>query len=233
MSAVSSEPSFKIISWNVLADRCVRNHPYVKCSRGERRELQRQILSEYASEGVDFICLQEVDSDFIAEQVLNDDYGVLKTIWSLRSCIFYKLDTWDLLLPEEVVDLVELSAGGFEVLSRNNEGVMALFEQIATGQPLLVCTTHLYWNPEFEFVKLCQAHYLMIRMFSYLMDNCPDDWSYIPIVFCGDLNSQPGSLVHECLTKRRFLPHFEQKTNSWMPFNVIGLTRSGRLDNGC
>ena len=33
----------RVVSWNILADRCLRNHPYASYSPDERRQLQKQV----------------------------------------------------------------------------------------------------------------------------------------------------------------------------------------------
>ena len=207
MSAVSSKPSFKIISWNVLADRCLGNYPYVSYGPGERRELQRKILNEYAADGVDFICLQEVDTGFIAEQVLCGTYKVLNTHRGLASCIFYKVDTWRVVGPKKVVAFNDLAKGTnySHAFDRNNYGVFALFQRKKTGERLVVCNTHLYWDPNYEYVKLCRAHYLMRKLWCFVDGKVGEE---VPVVFCGDLNSMPGSLVHKYLVHGKVPPTF-------------------------
>ena len=207
MTASSSGPFFTIISWNVLADRCLRNHPYVSYAPGERRELQRKILNDYAAKGVDFICLQEVDTGFIAEQVLCGKYVVLNTHWGLASCIFYKIDTWRLVGNKEVIAFNDLARGtdNNHAFRRNNYGVFALFENLANKERLVVCTTHLYWDPNYEYVKLCQAHYLLTELRSFVDVMAGGN---VPVAFCGDLNSKPGGLVHNYLTSHTVPPTF-------------------------
>lgn len=77
----------------------------------------------------------------------------------------------------------------------------------------LVASAHLYWHPGYEYVKLCQAKYLLERihaMATKINDGKNDkptssatigDETQIPVVICGDTNSKPGSIVHQLFAK--------------------------------
>jgi CCR4-NOT transcription complex subunit 6 len=78
------------------------------------------------------------------------------------------------------------------------------------NQPLLVCTAHIHWDPEFCDVKLIQTMMLSHELRSILDDACstfrpghkPDPNS-IQLLLCGDFNSLPDSGVVEYLTSGR------------------------------
>jgi len=66
-----------------------------------------------------------------------------------------------------------------------------------------VVVSHLYWNPAYEYVKLCQTHYIAIRAkaFSKHPPNCiVVEEEEVPIIWCGDFNSKPEGSVHRYLT---------------------------------
>ncbi|KAL7467593.1 hypothetical protein ACHAXS_007838 [Conticribra weissflogii] len=77
----------------------------------------------------------------------------------------------------------------------------------------LVASAHLYWHPGYEYVKLCQAKYLLDRIHAMAtrtiggMDDKSISYAStgnetkIPVVICGDTNSKPGSIVHQLFTK--------------------------------
>ncbi len=52
----------------------------------------------------------------------------------------------------------------------------------------------MFWHPAFEYVKICQAHYILTRARKF----CKNDE---PFLFAGDLNSQPGGATHSYLTR--------------------------------
>ena len=62
--------------------------------------------------------------------------------------------------------------------------------------PLVVCTAHIHWDPEFCDVKLIQSM-MLVQELSLIVDQTSQDWniipSAVPIISCGDLNSLPES----------------------------------------
>ncbi|KAL3801528.1 hypothetical protein HJC23_000966 [Cyclotella cryptica] len=65
-------------------------------------------------------------------------------------------------------------------------------------QSVIVASAHLYWHPGYEYVKLCQSKYLLDR--AYAMASREANGQRIPTVICGDMNSKPGSIVHQFFT---------------------------------
>uniref|UniRef100_A0A914CJR2 poly(A)-specific ribonuclease n=1 Tax=Acrobeloides nanus TaxID=290746 RepID=A0A914CJR2_9BILA len=72
------------------------------------------------------------------------------------------------------------------------------------GTPLIVCTAHIHWDPEFCDVKLIQS-----MMLAHELNKIVEDVSekhriqpqQTPVLICGDLNSLPDSGVFEYLSK--------------------------------
>jgi mRNA deadenylase 3'-5' endonuclease subunit Ccr4 len=87
---------------------------------------------------------------------------------------------------------------------RRNCAILAQLENIWTSgtdkQSILVASVHLYWHPGYEYVKLCQAKYLMDRAHAMSLRNSGQG-ERIPTVICGDMNSKPGSIVHQYFVK--------------------------------
>ena len=79
------------------------------------------------------------------------------------------------------------------LLRRNGAVVVRLEHRRFTSIRIVVANSHLFWNPDFDYVKLCQAHYAVERTNTFANGD--------PIIFCGDLNSRPGGPVHEYLTR--------------------------------
>lgn len=208
----------KVVSWNILADRCAHYRPYAKFpgSRSERYRLLERELKHFQDADTDFICLQEVDVK-VARQTLRGGYERLKTPTGCGSagertdacCIFYKKKDW-ILVEEEICDMDLLATKGLSESSpyrhpmnftpfqkcfrRNNYGIIARFENLTSGEQVVVSNTHLYWDPDYEFVKFCQTMYLLYKIKGFIgSEECA-------IVFCGDLNSLPSSAVHILLT---------------------------------
>lgn len=56
--------------------------------------------------------------------------------------------------------------------------------------------SHLFWHPGFEYVKVCQAHYVVTRAKKFCKIG-------EPFLFAGDFNSRPGGATHSYLTQHR------------------------------
>jgi len=90
-----------------------------------------------------------------------------------------------------------------------NSSVMPNKNQIS--QPVLVCTAHVHWDPEFCDVKLIQTIMLMSEVKAIIPKILEEarvsrpsmkiDAQNIHLLLCGDLNSLPESGVIEFLTK--------------------------------
>lgn len=65
--------------------------------------------------------------------------------------------------------------------------------EVATKNLVLV-NTHLYWHPGYEYVKLSQTHYLMLRVKEFMNNNAQREC--IPLI-CGDMNSKVNSAVYK------------------------------------
>jgi len=89
---------------------------------------------------------------------------------------------------------------GFTVsFLRRNMGIMVkLRHRMDPSKIIVVANAHLFWNPLYDYVKLCQAHYLVKRC-----KNFAGDEENYPVILCGDLNSKPYGPVHTYLTQGR------------------------------
>ncbi|XP_076317738.1 CCR4-NOT transcription complex subunit 6-like isoform X2 [Tachypleus tridentatus] len=144
--------------------------------------------------------------------------------------IFFRSDKFSL-IKDHLVEFNQLAMANAEgsddmlnrVQTKDNIGLTALlqtregaFENGAADasqihQPLLVCTAHLHWDPEFSDVKIIQTMMLMNELQSIVEEasqsfypGCQrSDANNIPLLLCGDFNSLPGSGVVEFLSLGR------------------------------
>ncbi|CAM9336772.1 unnamed protein product [Chrysoparadoxa australica] len=87
-------------------------------------------------------------------------------------------------------------------LSKDNIAQVAVLESLqrprssrgSTPYQICVSNTHLYSNPEFPDVKLWQCHTLLQELEHYVTPR------NLPLMACGDYNSEPGSAVYELLS---------------------------------
>ncbi|BGO93945.1 hypothetical protein NBRC10512_007008 [Rhodotorula toruloides] len=106
------------------------------------------------------------------------------------------------------------------VMTKDNIAVVTLLEHRASGARLMVANAHIHWDPEFRDVKLVQVAMLMEELnkiasdFSRLparmnlgegYDKAPHyaSGNKIPLIVCGDFNSEPSSGVYEFLNAGR------------------------------
>ncbi|CAI4228362.1 unnamed protein product [Auanema sp. JU1783] len=72
------------------------------------------------------------------------------------------------------------------------------------GSPLVVCTAHIHWDPEFCDVKLVQTMMLAHELYK-LVEEVAEQFhitpQQTPVLICGDLNSLPESGVFEFLSR--------------------------------
>jgi mRNA deadenylase 3'-5' endonuclease subunit Ccr4 len=126
---------------------------------------------------------------------------------------------------------------------RRNYAIMAHLKSIDDKtQSFIVASVHLYWNPGFEYVKLCQAKYLLDRVAEFasiktmngdsaeLRSEAPNVM-LLPTIICGDMNSKPGSTVHSLFVK----PYVDARTVApwnyfWDPDEEIMYTEEDELD---
>lgn len=141
--------------------------------------------------------------------------------------IFWKSNKFDL-DSEHVIEFTRLAIAKAEgneqmlnrVMTRDNIALVAVFKIRShvypngivgpsessvnvINSPLVVCTAHVHWDPEFCDVKLIQSM-MLVQELSAVVEKTAEKWhlpaNSVPVVVCGDLNSLPNSGVYEYLT---------------------------------
>ena len=77
---------------------------------------------------------------------------------------------------------------------RRNAAIFVRVRHLATGRTLVIANAHLFWNPGYEFVKLCQAHFILVQAQKFVKQD-------EPLLFAGDFNSRPHGCTHTYLTQ--------------------------------
>ncbi|XP_067627816.1 CCR4-NOT transcription complex subunit 6-like isoform X2 [Eurosta solidaginis] len=133
------------------------------------------------------------------------------------------------LIKEHLIEFNQLAMANAEgsdnmlnrVMPKDNIGLAALLkvkdnawdpmtEVTQVTQPLLVCTAHIHWDPEFCDVKLIQTMMLSNEL-KTIIDEAShsfrpghkNDANSVQLLLCGDFNSLPDSGVIEFLGKGR------------------------------
>lgn len=225
-----SSLDFSIITWNVLADSycSMRSHRGLPekfqrhvFDRPQRQHHVRQILRRFVSTlGRPILALQEVDAPLQVNATLKElGYQGIETPTSLGgkmgrvdACgLYFDSDKWKY-VDSEIIQLDDLATlrskanGKLSTFARSNlqglqsnfvrknMGLLVRLESLQTNSQIVIAVPHLYWNPYYGYVKLCQIHYVLERTKLF----CKGD--DIPIVLCGDFNSDPGSHVYRHIT---------------------------------
>ncbi|XP_030376482.1 CCR4-NOT transcription complex subunit 6-like isoform X1 [Scaptodrosophila lebanonensis] len=142
--------------------------------------------------------------------------------------IFFRASKFTL-IKEHLIEFNQLAMANAEgsdnmlnrVMPKDNIGLAALLKVKETAwepmsevtqisQPLLVCTAHIHWDPEFCDVKLIQTMMLSNEL-KTIIDEAShsfrpghkNDSNSVQLLLCGDFNSLPDSGVVEFLGKGR------------------------------
>lgn len=215
--------SWNVLAEAYLTPRSHRHlpRPYrdVVFSNEKRRALLDKTLQMFHDLNVHVLCLQEVDMPFtILEQCGYDsvltptsvDGGA--TASRVDACgIFFSKEHWhlvdyELVRLDDLATLGQRSSGSSSTESnlqglrtcflRRNVALLARLQHMSSGTKIVVANAHIYWNPEHDYVKLCQVHYVMKRAHDFCKNRDG-------LVLCGDLNSRPHGHVYKYLSTGR------------------------------
>ena len=242
-----NETKFRIISYNILAELYATRQMYAYCDAWSllwpyRRSI---ILKEIQESAGDVICLQEVQVDHYEKDLLPfmqrlgydgqykqksresmGQYGKIDgcaTFWNLNK--FSLLENYSLEFNDYAVYTAsEMNLSEHEYrkvvnqLNRDNIAQIIILEgrtRANLTMSLCVVNTHLYSNYQRPDVKLWQTIALIREIEQYLMHR------EIPLIICGDFNSEPHSSVYEFLSRgiieKEYSEFKNQKNNSFLP----------------
>lgn len=204
-TSANGSHEFTLLNFNILAD-CLVDHTHYPGTGDEAlawKERAPRILKHITQEvRPDVLCLQEVDAEHFASTFDEKlaSYGYMghfkkRTRDKIDGCaVWFRKSAFRLL--EEVP--VEFFVAEDHILDRDNVALALVLEHCAPGaqqERLIVCTTHLLFNPRRGEVKLAQ----LMMLFETVRDirgRYPD----ARLCLCGDFNSTPKSAIYEFLT---------------------------------
>ncbi|XP_030370608.1 protein angel [Scaptodrosophila lebanonensis] len=217
-SAPNKKNSFKLVSYNILAQDLLLEHMYLyveiqqKCLIWRRR--MQNIQRELTKLDPDIVCLQEMQYDHLPKLVhhiseLNGkrlEYVYKKKTGSRTDgcAIIYDACKFQLLEHRGL----EMFTENVPLLNRENVALLAKFrlkqpERLTENmdKEIVVATTHLLYNPKREDVRCAQVQKLMRELLNFARD--ANDGMITPVVLTGDFNSTINSEPIALLTDKK------------------------------
>lgn len=210
---VENSNTFSVASYNTLADCYSPFLDYCDerfLSFDYRKEILADEIRRFDS---DFICLQEVDKyheffKIVLDQIHYESYYFKRPtdLKSDGSLIAWKVEKWKILESKELDYNFPEQPLIDPAYLKHNIGLLIVFENLATGEKVLIGTSHFFWDPKFEHVKFLQAKTYMEN--GYILK----EKFQCEVVLTGDLNSIPGSNVINFMSNKPL--DFEKTTEN-------------------
>lgn len=252
----NNSKSFTIMSYNTLCQhyatqKMYKYTPSWVLNWDRRREKLTEEIIQYKP---NVICLQEVETRTYEEHwvplMLSHGYkGSFhvktraktmseKNAKKVDGCaIFYQEDVF------KIIDKKDLEYGSYfmgqrasrDVFNRfqtkDNVANLVVLQHINSGNKVIVANTHLHWDPEFNDVKALQVAVLLEEIQGVVkhMLNSKDDLIKIPLVICGDFNSQNDSAVYQFISQGTSKNHLDLKDRDYGKYTEEGLTHPFHL----
>lgn len=216
--------SYNTLCHHYATPKMYRFTPSWALSWDYRREKLKEQLLDFDT---DVICLQEVETltyeEYWVPLMEKYNYSCLfhaktraKTMHAKDSkkvdgcAIFYKKDQFQLVFQDSIdFSSAWRSHKKFHrtedylnrAMNKDNVALIAELKHLNTNENVWVVTTHLHWDPQFNDVKTFQVGVMLdyletlIKQHHHVNNN--NDIKKIPMVICGDFNSQLDSAVVE------------------------------------
>lgn len=187
--------SVLVMSYNVLAYYFTKFEYFPYCQETYLHVKYRapRIVNEIEKVNPDILCLQECDFDLFSEYYLPNlealgytcHYKASSSNRIVINVVCYKKRSFSV-LEEFKIDLNDELAKRDEAFNKFKDATVLSLTHHASGKKIIVVNTHLYWNPDFEFVKYGQ-------MCKIIKDIEKKYSTSVPLILTGDFNSLPGS----------------------------------------
>lgn len=251
--------SFTLMSYNTLCQhyatpKMYKYTPSWALNWEYRREKLTQEISLYST---NIICLQEVETRTYEEYwvpfMLNKGYhGVFhsksraktmneKGAKRVDGCAtFYQTGVFEL-IDKKVLEYGRLviSQDKFKktddifnrFMNKDNIASVSILQHTASGKKLVVANTHLHWDPEYNDVKAMQVAVLLEELQGVLKKyaSARDDVNKIPLIICGDFNSQTDSAVYQFISQGVSKNHYDLKDRDYGKYTSEGMSHPFHL----
>mmetsp|Transcript_5071 Transcript_5071/g.7001 ORF Transcript_5071/g.7001 Transcript_5071/m.7001 type:complete len:536 (+) Transcript_5071:278-1885(+) len=194
--------TFTVLQFNMLAHCHAHSHIFPFAPEGFLKSRQRweDTVTEILQYQADVVCLQEVDQiDDLNIYMAKAGYkGIFKQKGGGRKdgvAIFFK---------ENSVSLLTASHVKYGKENQDGVGLFAALVPHGSARPFCVATTHLYWHPRCETVRLNQAEIFLEALQGFcrrLEVQLGMAEQTLPVVLTGDLNTRPGAKAYTLIQK--------------------------------
>ncbi|KAK2399040.1 DNAse I superfamily protein [Trifolium repens] len=201
---------FKVLSYNILADYLAMDHwrqlyYHVPSYMLNWQWRKSKIIFELGLWSADIMCFQEVDRfDELAEDLKFKGY---RGIWKMRTgnpvdgcAIFWRTSRFNLLYEESI----EFNRFGLrdnvaqicvlEIINQNG----SLPPSLTGSRKVVVCNTHVLYNPNRGEIKLGQVRILLDKA-----QAVSQLWNNSPVIICGDFNCTPKSPLYNFIAEQK------------------------------
>ncbi|AAS51514.1 ACR288Wp [Eremothecium gossypii ATCC 10895] len=216
--------SYNTLCQHYATPKMYRFVPSWALSWDYRREKLKDEVLAYQT---DIICLQEVESKtyeefwlpILEKQGYSGIFHAKTRARTMQSkdakkvdgcCIFYKNSEFTAVFKDAIdFSSVWMKHKKFQrtedylnrAMNKDNVALIIKLRHERTGEHVWVVTTHLHWDPHFNDVKTFQVAVMLDYIEKLLKQHggvgSPQDKKKIPLVICGDFNSQLDSAVVE------------------------------------
>ena len=228
-SLLISPRQIRVITYNILFNGYLRRDyatDYSYCPDYVLEESFRQqlVVKELMHYHGDLLCLQEVGPQVFTNYLQPTlEASGYKRLFSPKIndfgeglATFYRTDKLSVLQTSDIVIRDALiNDDAFislcDTLRSSHEEVFQLVSTLDTvfqmsiftikDGSFIVVNTHLYWPPSCELVRLVQSH-VILHYIERLQKDC--GLKDIGIIFCGDLNHEPGSATFHYINEGEF-----------------------------
>ncbi|ODV83581.1 hypothetical protein CANARDRAFT_29809 [[Candida] arabinofermentans NRRL YB-2248] len=238
LSSIDSN-SFTLMSYNTLCQhyataKMYKYTPSWALNWDYRRD---KLTEEILSYKTNIICLQEVETRTFEEYWVplmesNGYKGVFhcksraktmneKMAKKVDGCAtFYKTGLFEL-IDKRILEYgrVVMSQDKFKktedifnrFMNKDNIASVMILQHIPSGNKIVLGNTHLHWDPEFNDVKTMQVAVLLDELQSMMNKYASnkDDLLKIPLIICGDFNSQKDSAVYQLFSQGVCKEHYD------------------------
>lgn len=221
-----SRKRFRVVSYNILADRYVGNNQFEYCpphvlNIHYRKHLTIKELKGYKA---DIIVLQEVDNQYYSSYYKNEfnEMGYKSFYNRKGNCIpeglltAFKRDRYRLLEFKHIVFTRELERRKefshiCQMLDNNSEvkkefkaqntslQVTVLMDQ-STKNVTIIGNTHLYYHPNADHIRLIQA-FMATTFLNKIKQRLLREHKNVAVIFCGDFNSHFEKSLYGFMTQ--------------------------------